>query len=84
HAGQRFFGHDREFAVGGRGCRAVFAFAAGQGIAGINKIFELVPIGLTEWILAIIITILFIVIMDTLKITNNKYKILEGIFSKLN
>ncbi|MGV8086115.1 MAG: cation-translocating P-type ATPase [Candidatus Woesearchaeota archaeon] len=50
----------------------------------INKIFELVPIGLTEWILAIIITILFIVIMDTLKITNNKYKILEGIFSKLN
>ena len=43
----------------------------------LNKIFELAPIGFNEWILAGVITLLFIVITDTLKFANNKYKILD-------
>ncbi len=46
----------------------------------LNKIFELAPIGWNEWILATVITLLFIVITDKLKYANNKYNLLERLF----
>lgn len=40
----------------------------------INKFFGLTPIGLTEWVFQLLIALLLVVIVDNMKIINNKYK----------
>ncbi|GIU69464.1 MAG: calcium-transporting P-type ATPase, PMR1-type [Candidatus Woesearchaeota archaeon] len=45
----------------------------------LNKVLNLTPIGLNEWILTLLTAIMFIVIMDNLKLFNNKYKIFKEV-----
>jgi Ca2+-transporting ATPase len=45
----------------------------------INKIFELTPIGLNIWIIAVLIALLFAIIIDLIKAFNNKYSFVDKI-----
>lgn len=40
----------------------------------INSLFSLTPIGLTAWIFSLLMALLLVVIVDNMKIINNKYK----------
>jgi Ca2+-transporting ATPase len=47
-----------------------------------NRVFELSPLGWTEWLMALLIAVLYVVIMDIIKVLNNKYNFIDRISSK--
>lgn len=45
----------------------------------LNKIFELVPIGIHKWMLAVLLSVLVVILFDTVKFFNNKYHFIDKI-----
>jgi len=51
---------------------------------GLNKTFELVPIGTSEWIIAISTALIFMMVTDLVKFFNNKYGFIKNLVDKDN